>query len=66
MTELGALRELVFVCRTAMFRPPAGAEADKVTVQVEDACAVNTVELHSNPVRVTAVCGWGASVSEKF
>src|SRR5271169_4110745 len=67
-TELGALRKLAFVAWMATFKPPAGAAADRVILQVADVCAVSTVELHANPVRVTAVGGGGGdvSVSEKL
>src|SRR5271169_2627164 len=65
-TELGALRKLAFVAWMATFKPPAGAAADRVILQVADVCAVSTVELHVNPVRVTAVGGGDISVSEKL
>src|SRR5260370_42534792 len=64
VSELGTLKELVLVAWRAMFNPPAGAAADRVMVQVEDACAVNTVEMHANPFRATT--GGGVSVSVKF
>jgi hypothetical protein len=65
-TELGTLSETPFVAWMAMFRPPAGAAADRVILQVADVCAVSTVELHANPVRVTAAGGGDVSVSEKL
>jgi hypothetical protein len=64
VTELGTLKEPVLVAWRATFNPPAGAAADRVMVQVEDACAVNTVEMHANPFSATT--GGGVSVSVKF
>ena len=66
VTEPGTLRSPAFVTWTAMFNLPAGAAPDRVILQVEESCAVSTIELHVNPVRVTAVGCGGASVSEKF
>ena len=66
VTELGTLREPAFVTWRAMLNPSAGAAPDRVILQVEESCAVSTVELHVNAVSVTAVGGGGTSVSEKF
>lgn len=66
VTELGKVTEPGFVAWMVIFKPPAGATADRVMWQVEDVCAGSTVGLHTNPVRVTAVGGGGTSVSEKF
>ena len=70
VTDVGKPKEPAFVALMAMFDPPAGAAADRVIVQVEDACAVRTVELHANPFGVNAVGGvgggGGASVRVKF
>jgi len=66
VTELGTLRKLAFVACKAMFKPPAGAAADRVILQVSDVCAVSTVELHVNPVRGTPVGCGGTSVSAKL
>jgi hypothetical protein len=66
VTELGTLRETAFVKWMAMFNPPAGAAADRVMLQVADACPVNSVELHVTPVGITAGGGGGVSVSVKF
>ena len=66
-TELGTLRERALVKWIAMFSPPAGAAADRVILQVADACAVSSVELHVNPVRVTGGGGGGGvSIRVKF
>lgn len=67
VTELGTLRGTAFVKRMAIISPPAGAAADRVIVQVADACAVSSVELQANPVRVTGGGGGGGvSITVKF
>ena len=66
VTELGTLRETAFVKWMAIFSPLAGATADRVILQVADACAVSSVELQVNPVRVTGGGGGGVSVSVKL
>lgn len=64
VTEVGTLMETAFVKWMEMFNPLAGAAADRVILQVADACAVSSVELQVNPVRVTG--GGGVSISVKF
>jgi hypothetical protein len=66
VTELGTLSWTVFVKWMATVSPPAGAAADRVILQVADACAVSSVELQANPVRVTGGGGGGVSITVKF
>ena len=65
-TELGTVRGTACVNWMARFNPPAGAAADRVILQVADACAVSSVELQANPVRVTGGGGGGVSITVKF